>query len=139
MTTSPNNTPNLSSSPINSTATTLNQFSSYFVISLNLPIAIKLNESNFLTLKSQILPLIHGYDLGFFLNSTPLDTTVRSPNGQIEINLSYLPWHRQDQLLLGWLRSSLTETLLAQVVSLTTTRDFWHFLEDYYAQVVQMS
>jgi gag-polypeptide of LTR copia-type len=39
----------------------------------------------------------------------------------------------QDQLLLGWLRSSLTETLVAQVVSSTTTKELWTSIEDYYS------
>jgi hypothetical protein len=94
------------------------------ILSLNLPIAVKLSDSNFLTWKSQVMPLINGHNLGRFLGSPPPDTTIRTSNGQLEINPAYLPWHRQDQLLLGWLRSSLTETLMAQVISSTTTQEF---------------
>jgi gag-polypeptide of LTR copia-type len=77
--------------------------------------------------------LIHGYDLGRFLGSPPPATTRRTTNGIVEINPDYLPWHCQDQLLLGWLRSSLTEILLARVVSTTNTKELWQSLEEYYA------
>jgi hypothetical protein len=136
MTTLSLSNPNPTSSPNDSTATgtySTHHNSMNSIISLTLPITIKLNESNFLTWKSQILPLIHGYDLDRFLNSSPPATTRRTSDGLIEINLDYLPWHRQDQLLLGWLRSSLTETLLAQVVSTTSTKELWQSLEEYYA------
>jgi hypothetical protein len=63
-------------------------------------------------------------DLTKFIDAPPPESSVRTTTGHIEINQSYLPWYRQDQLLLGWLRSSLTETLLAQVISSSTIREF---------------
>jgi hypothetical protein len=94
------------------------------IISLTLLVAIELNESNFLTWKSQILLLIYGYDLSKFLESSPLEKSLHTPSGQIELNLSYLSWRQQDQLLLGWLRSSLTESLLTEVVSSVCAKEF---------------
>jgi hypothetical protein len=94
------------------------------IISLTLLVAIELNESNFLTWKSQILLLIYGYDLSKFLESSPLEKNLHTPSGQIELNLSYLSWRQQDQLLLGWLRSSLTESLLTEVVSSVCAKEF---------------
>jgi hypothetical protein len=107
----------------NSTDTTT--FSSIdLIISLTLLVAIKFNESNFLTWKLQILPLIYGYDLSKFLESSPPEKTRHTPSGQIELNLSYLSWRQQDQLLLGWLRSSLTESLLTEIVSSVYAKEF---------------
>jgi gag-polypeptide of LTR copia-type len=131
-----NSTPDLASTE---TATTPNSTNTTIVssndpiVSLTLPVAIKLNESNFLTWKSQILPLIYGYDLSKFLESSPPEKTRLTVSGHLEFNPSYLSWRRQDQLLLGWLRSSLTEPLLAQVVSSTSAREFWTALEDYFS------
>jgi hypothetical protein len=94
------------------------------IVSLNILVAIKLNEKYFLTWKSQILPLIHSYNLDRFIDSQPPEMIISTSDGQIEINPAYLPWYRQDQLIFGWLRSSLMESLLAQVISSTTTKDF---------------
>jgi gag-polypeptide of LTR copia-type len=129
---SPNQDP--SSSPLNSATThNTNSITMDSVISLNLPTAIKLNDSNFLIWKSQIVPLIQGHDLNQFLTSSPPETTTQNSNGEITINLYYLFWHRQDQLLLAWLRSSLTELVLAQVISSTTSKEFWIAIEDRYS------
>lgn len=64
---------------------------------LNLPIATKLSHTNFLTWKSQILPVIKGYNLGRYIASTG--------NGDFS--------ERQDQLILAWIHSSLTEPIQA--------------------------
>ncbi|KAJ3686759.1 hypothetical protein LUZ61_015923 [Rhynchospora tenuis] len=103
------------------------------IISLTLPIATKLTLSNYLTWKSQILPMIHGYSLTSFIQSPPPSPTVTADNGEITINSAYLPWHRQDQLLLGWIRSSLSESILSQVVSCETSRELWTSLQQSFA------
>ncbi|KAJ3691742.1 hypothetical protein LUZ61_020906 [Rhynchospora tenuis] len=103
------------------------------IVSLNLPIASKLTDTNFLNWKSQVLPLIYGYSLGKFIDSPPPDPTLRSEAGQIVINPEYLPWYKQDQLLLGWIRSSLSDSVMAQVVSCSTTKELWHTLQQYFA------
>ncbi|GAV68770.1 UBN2 domain-containing protein, partial [Cephalotus follicularis] len=43
-------------------------------------------------------------------------------------NPDFLPWYKQDQLLLSWILSSLTESVHAQVVGLTTSRTVWSAL-----------
>jgi gag-polypeptide of LTR copia-type len=133
MTTNPD--PNSSTNPIpaNLTATSFNIVTSFdSVHSLNLPIPIKLNDNNFLTWKKQVMPVINGHDLGRFLDSPPPEPTSHNSTGQIEVNKAYLLWNRQDQLLLAWLQSSLTETMMAHVISTTTTREFWRCLEMFF-------
>ncbi|KAJ3698209.1 hypothetical protein LUZ61_001914 [Rhynchospora tenuis] len=103
------------------------------LISLTLPIATKLNLSNYLTWKCQILPIIHGYNLSNFISSPPPSPTSPGSDGQIIINPEYLPWHRQDQLLLGWIRSSLTEEIQSQMVSCTTSAELWSSLQNSFA------
>jgi hypothetical protein len=89
-----NSTPELASTE---TATTPNSSNTTIVssndpiVSLTLPVAIKLNESN-LTWKSQILPLIYGYDLSKFLESSPPEKTQLTISGHLEFNPSYLSW-----------------------------------------------
>ncbi|KAJ4744580.1 polyprotein [Rhynchospora pubera] len=98
------------------------------IIPINIPIATKLSDTNFLTWNSQILPLLHGYNLTKFIETSSPNPTRQTTTGVLEINPEYLPWHRQDQLLLGWIRSSLSESIQAQVVSCTTTLDLWNTL-----------
>jgi hypothetical protein len=72
------------------------------------------------------VPLLHAYGLFRFLkasSSSPL--TVLTTTGPIQPNPAYLSWYKQDHMLLGWLRSSLTCEVLAQVVSANTFADLW--------------
>jgi hypothetical protein len=62
------------------------------IILLNLPIATKLNRTNFLVWQSQIVPLLHGYDLFKFvdyLSPSPPNPTITSDN-TIVLNPAYL-------------------------------------------------
>jgi hypothetical protein len=73
------------------------------IVLLNLPIATKLNRKNFLVWQSQIVPLLHGYDLFKFVDSpSPPDPTITFGD-TISLNPTYLTWRKQDQLLLRWL------------------------------------
>lgn len=50
------------------------------------------------------------------------------------INSQYIAWHRQDQLLLSWIISFLTEGVHAQVVGLFTSQEVWTHLAATYAR-----
>jgi gag-polypeptide of LTR copia-type len=68
---------------------------------------------------------------------------MSSPTGTLSINPAYVNWHRQDHLLLGWIQSSLTESVQAQVVSCNTTADLWINLQQSFssfscAQLVEL-
>jgi gag-polypeptide of LTR copia-type len=102
------------------------------IVSINLPVSIQLNDTNYLSWKSQILLLVQGHDLEIYLNSFPPDPAIRAPNGQTTINPAYLAWTRQDKLLLAWIRSSLSDSIIAQVNSVTSSRDLWTALESFF-------
>jgi gag-polypeptide of LTR copia-type len=89
---------------------------------------MKLTTSNYLAWQAQVLPIIHGYNLSKFIESSP-PSSITSTTGQFEVNPEYLQWRRQDQLFLGWLRSSLTDSMQAQVVSASTTLELWITLQ----------
>jgi hypothetical protein len=99
------------------------------IVIISIPISMNLTTSNYLAWQAQVLPIIHGYNLSKFIESTPPPASRNSATGQIEPNLEYIHWHRQDQLLLGWLRSSLTDSVQAQVVSASSTLDLWITLQ----------
>lgn len=50
-------------------------------------------------------------------------------------NPAFLPWKKQDQFLLGWLRSSITGTMLAQYTTCQTARDLWQALHRVHAHL----
>ncbi|KAJ3704092.1 hypothetical protein LUZ61_007797 [Rhynchospora tenuis] len=100
---------------------------------INISISTKLNKQNFLTWKSQIFPIIHGYNLFQFINSQPPSPSVINSSGQVQFNPEYLPWVRQDQLLLGWMRASLTEQVQAQVISCSTSAELWNTLQKHFS------
>lgn len=42
-------------------------------------------------------------------------------------------WEKQDQLLLGWLHSTISQSILSHVIGLSITFDIWNTLEARYA------
>jgi Reverse transcriptase (RNA-dependent DNA polymerase)/gag-polypeptide of LTR copia-type/GAG-pre-integrase domain len=91
---------------------------------------LKLTNDNYLSWKFLVLPLVKGHDLLNFLDGTsppPPDTILTSAGVAIP-NPDFLTWMRQDQLLLAWLLSSISETVVSQVIHCTTSSDLWHEL-----------
>ncbi|RZC91800.1 hypothetical protein C5167_027865 [Papaver somniferum] len=89
-------------------------------------VSIKLDKSNHLLWKSQMLPLLHSQDLYQIVDpKIPLPkSTLTDPTTNEETeNPIYTQWHKTDQLLLSWINATLTEPILAQVVGKTTARD----------------
>ncbi|KAJ4758161.1 polyprotein [Rhynchospora pubera] len=127
---------NTGTRPSNSRSSTLNSpviqsdpSSPAPMVFLTLPIHTKLSRNNFLAWKSQIEPLLHAYGLGDFLVSPhPPPVSTASSSGVMQQNPSYLAWYKQDQMILAWIRASLSEQVLAQVVSCATSGDLWHHL-----------
>ncbi|KAJ3691762.1 hypothetical protein LUZ61_020926 [Rhynchospora tenuis] len=103
------------------------------IFPVNIPTPIKLTPTNYLTWKAQILPITIGYNLMRFLTSPPPNPTVQTTDGQVQFNQEYLPWNRQDQLVLGWLRASLSESIQAHYVSCTSSASLWTAIHQQFA------
>ncbi|XP_078171486.1 uncharacterized protein LOC144565570 [Carex rostrata] len=73
---------------------------------------------------TNILPIINGHNLTWFIT---LD-----PPAVPENDLVLLTWLNQDHLLLGWIYSSMTETVQSQLVSYATTKELWTTLTQIY-------
>ena len=97
-----------------------------FSNSLTTSLTLKLDRSNFLSWKSQVIPTVIGHDLDdlLFRDSSPPSTLLNGDD-----NPMFFQWRRKDQLLLSWLRSSMTESVLATVASYTTSHSVWRALE----------
>jgi gag-polypeptide of LTR copia-type len=81
----------------------------------------------------QVQLIIHGFNLTRFLEEPPLAKTLPSTDGQTITNPAFHSWHCQDQMFLGWIRSSLTETIQGQVAACQTTIDLWSRLKHSYS------
>ncbi|KAJ0035570.1 hypothetical protein Pint_25899 [Pistacia integerrima] len=96
-------------------------------------ITIKLTKDNYLLWRAQLIPYLRGQNLFGYLDGsipyTPI-TIPSSTNTSIHIpNPEYVHWSQQDQIILSAILSSLTESLLTQIIGLTTSRDVWLALE----------
>ncbi|KAJ4746261.1 Gag/pol [Rhynchospora pubera] len=116
--------------PISSSSNTTNLASSSTqMVFLTLPVHTKLSRNNFLAWKSQIEPLLHAYGLSNYLSSFPPPSAIVDPlSGAAQSNPAYINWYKQDQMILAWLRASLSESVLGQVVSCATSGDLWRHL-----------
>ncbi|OVA03241.1 hypothetical protein BVC80_8977g9 [Macleaya cordata] len=84
-------------------------------------LTFKLDNSNYLLWCAQFLPYLQGYDLEGFSDGSHPCPSYKLPDGSV--NPDYLFWHKQDKLLLGWMLSFLSKSVLAKVVHYTTSED----------------
>ena len=86
-----------------------------------------------------MLPSIRGNNLESLINGAKLVPTkflVQVEEDQTVTtveNSKYVQWLRQDQLLLSWLLSTMTESVLSIVVRYTTSFEVWNALETLFA------
>jgi len=102
-------------------------------------IPIRLDPNNYIFWKAQISAMIHAFDLQSFLNkgSTPAKF-IPDPNvdedGATVLNPEFINWMRLDQLLLGWLFSTIDNEVLAQVIRCESSVKVWMSLESLYSR-----
>ena len=101
------------SSTIESSSISFLTTPSLFHNTFNHPINIKLDRSNYLLRKSQIIPAIQGHNLGGFLFGTLPCPPKYQEESTRSINPDYIAWEQQDQLLLCWLLASIFESKLS--------------------------
>jgi gag-polypeptide of LTR copia-type len=93
-------------------------------------IPIKLTHDNYLSWKFLILPHTRGHDFFGYLDGSfpPPPSTLSSATGATLPNPEYIAWMRQDQLLLAWLLSSISEYVVSQLVHCATSLELWQEL-----------
>jgi gag-polypeptide of LTR copia-type len=98
-------------------------------------IPMNLTSENFLVWRHSILPVLRGHGLVGFI-----DETLPSPsrfntatNGDLSPNPEYEVWHKQDQLILAWILSSISPSLLTQVVRCDTAAEVWTTINQLYS------
>ncbi|KAF9663835.1 hypothetical protein SADUNF_Sadunf17G0093300 [Salix dunnii] len=97
-------------------------------------ISIKLASNNYLLWKAQVTPILRGHGLlGYVTNEiTCPDASVADANGILQPNPAAATWLRTDQLILGWINSSLSDGPLSQVINSESCHDAWMVLETLY-------
>ena len=99
------------------------------------PISIKLDRTNYLFWKSQILPTLRAHDLESLLLDTKLKPeeyiadSVDADQSSPQINPAYVSWTRIDQFVLSWLLSSISEQMLGNVLYCKSASEVWIVLE----------
>ncbi|KAB1209313.1 hypothetical protein CJ030_MR6G009330 [Morella rubra] len=69
-----------------------------------------------------------------------VDESILSPfflSDTATVNSAYTDWVQQDQLILSTIILSLSENLIAQIISLTTSQAAWSALENLFASKTQ--
>jgi transposase InsO family protein len=125
-----------SSSSSTTTSPTANPTSSSPVLPVNInhTIFVKLNRDNFLVWKTQLIPFLTGHDLMGYVDgsrespSPTLSVVAADGTESSTPNPAYQTWVQQDQLLLSTIISTLSESLISQVVGLSTSQAVWETL-----------
>ncbi|KAF7805093.1 Retrovirus-related Pol polyprotein from transposon TNT 1-94 [Senna tora] len=100
------------------------------------PISVKLDDSNYLPWKQQALATIKGYKLQqYILGAKAIPKQFSSPEDEAQgkINDDFLTWEQQDQLLLSWILSSVSDGLLPKLVGCSYSYQAWEKLEHFFA------
>lgn len=81
-------------------------------------LSVKLNNENYILWKQQVMAAIRGHNLLHFLEESSRPPRHLSRNGEVsgDVNTEYLEWEQQDQLLVSWLLSSMSEGVLTRMV-----------------------
>lgn len=112
-----------------------------FGVNLTQIVSVKLDKNNYLLWKNMILPIIRGHNLeGYILGTKkcPQEFTGTQVSGEagtrIEIikNPEYCQWMSTDQLLMGWLYSSITSDIAMRVMGAAKSSGLWTAIEESY-------
>ncbi|KAL5830952.1 hypothetical protein ACOSQ4_016306 [Xanthoceras sorbifolium] len=107
---------------------------------LNFNLSVKLTRDNYIHWRAQILPAIRALALEDFINGSRLCSAkyvvVSSAEGVREsvINEDFEAWCRADQLLLCWLMSTISESLIGEVTDCLSSLEFWRVIETLFSR-----
>lgn len=119
---------------VSSSAPILNTIVNSAISSFTFNTPVKLDQSNFLIWRSQVLASIRGNRLEKFIDdsATPPPSRIAQMIGddiRFVENPEFVIWRSQDQVLLGWLLSSMSEGIISLVFNLETSVKVWKAIE----------
>ncbi|XP_019167795.1 PREDICTED: uncharacterized protein LOC109163500 [Ipomoea nil] len=108
-----------------STATATND-----IIQLNAPrnVPIKLTTTNFPVWRRQVHSTLIGLNLLGYIDGTTKEPAKFTDTAQTAVNPAHLICYRQDQIIVGALLGSCTDTIQPLISSATTAHDVWQCL-----------
>ena len=116
-------------------SSSINTNINFTISSFSFTSPIKLDRSNYMIWKSQILSSVRANGLEDLLDGSKtspdqfLQSETESISGDAELNPAYTTWKRKDQLLLSWLMSSISIEILSLVVNFETSLELWTSLK----------
>jgi hypothetical protein len=104
--------------------------STMVVVSLQHFIQTKHIQTNYLVWIHQVSPYLESQDVLDVDDSIPpLPKTINDLSSNLVPNPGYRKWQKQDQTILSVLLSTLTESILTQVMGHSTSEALWEALE----------
>jgi hypothetical protein len=102
---------------------------------INQNASLKLDNNNYLMWLTQVLPILRHHELlGIVDGSEPCPPKFITNDEQKEVlNPEFTVWNKKDQYLLSVITSSLTESVLASVYGLHTSKQAWTALATRFA------
>ncbi|KAH9648576.1 retrovirus-related pol polyprotein from transposon RE1 [Citrus sinensis] len=94
-------------------------------------VSIKLDNTNFLLWRSQVLPLVRS--LGILHHITDAERPAKEillSDGEKAGNEDFTMWINNDGLLTSWLLSLMTEEVMSGIVGVENAQQIWSSLED---------
>ncbi|KAL5820455.1 hypothetical protein ACOSQ3_022337 [Xanthoceras sorbifolium] len=124
---------------------TMNQIDySSLAKTLNSNVPMKLDKSNYIYWKTQVMPAIRTLDLEDYISGSAVipepyidvHTHIEGEGTLIQkqVNPAYSYWKKTDQILLCWLLETLSQGVLGQVTQCRTSLKIWSKLQRVYSQ-----
>nr|VVV77252.1 unnamed protein product [Nymphaea colorata] len=93
-------------------------------------VSVKLNRDNYLLWSSQLESVMESQELIQFIDGTfpaPSETIVK--DGKSEVNPEFTVWKRSDRLALSWIKATVSEPVLRQIVTSKSAFEAWNTLK----------
>ena len=100
------------------------------------PIPEKLEPTNFLNWRRQVMVAVKGYRLQKYLlgpRYVPLRFLSEEDEENGEINEDFLNWEQQDSLLFSWLLTSMTQAMTDLVIDCEFSYELWETLQKHFS------
>lgn len=108
--------------------------------SMNFNLPVKLDWDNYIHWKVQVLPAIEAFELEKFISDSsiipPRFIEVQSNENAEKVviaNKEFTKWKKADKLLMCWLLSTISQSIIGEVTSCTSSRQIWKTLADLYS------
>ncbi|KAF3792593.1 hypothetical protein EJ110_NYTH11111 [Nymphaea thermarum] len=96
-------------------------------------VSVKLNRDNYLMWRSQLESVMISQDLMKFVDgSSEAPSEMIARNDKDELNPEFATWRKSDQLVLSWIKATVFEAVLGQIIRTHLAQEAWVALEKSY-------